>query len=955
MAFRWTDYGRWKDRTGRHERERALHCQHVSSAKAAAMEMASPPAVLRLLLKVLNSTSTAVSSSERCCPPLACRDGWRGLAASGCPQSSHIQHVTACSKLANVELRYSAGADSHLGSDDAGCLQQGTGSQTACWGQRSLPAVDTARPIGWGDVISAEMVTPLMAHRSESRVKAHPVLRFICPSTQDSLRTHFGVSCVDGQMKRSTGWAFTRDLLAPTDSVNTEPVPDTASASGNRTSPSTPRTARIQYKYAESYGAGAAPDPTKANALSALTTPLQDGCHRAANGLDVALRSLKPPASTASAKPDESLSNEQRLGDVVWKPEHEFPGRSVIDRHAMTLDRELQVLRRIARVSVRSIAQPARLALLGVCSSGVLGLSAYEAHLLLDPAQPATLDSLVFVYTYATHNFLASCIWETRAPALVAQALGLDPAGLLRVFDPATSTADAALQLKIMSVFTTRAMLAGFMVVTQLLNIVRASGTAALGYLENVYSGLEPPLQGIEERIIRLAGKGSDVTEVSMARYGAHILPVFEDPEQHRHLVAQWSLNGRVPCVWCVPKGQYGFRHSWTGLRVDESFLLRTTTGKYILCIEADATLKDRAFELRVMPKSPLPKDEELSIEEASQAYRLVERQAALALQRPFRSLCVLLGDSRQPCDLGGESFVSLRERMRLKQEVNVLIDSKAPLLLEVLKWCGRFVDDRKTLVLDVTPHNFTPLKLFLEHHGYAVLTPAEAVEFEERERAELAAEAKIKAEAEEQEQRQRQDQEEHELALAGSLLKGRQSDPSLEGSKKTCENTDATEKNSDAQDKATMEAKDKPTGKDHEKGSNDKENEAPAARRGKKPEKLPRLLYYPTTSATINAVHATLTSGDGLSDPRRCCVLINQPFGLEHLDELAQDAGQKFHPVCAAEIYDDYFRQVRIWTRMGHSAAVIQRELDQRFEPVRDVLDAIATLDKASTSPRSK
>ncbi|POM79391.1 Hypothetical protein PHPALM_2956 [Phytophthora palmivora] len=133
--------------------------------------------------------------------------------------------------------------------------------------------------------------------------------------------------------------------------------------------------------------------------------------------------------------------------------------------------------------------------------------------------------------------------------------------------------------------------------------------------------------------------------------------------------------------------------------------------------------------------------------------------------------------------------------------------------------------------------------------------------------------------------------------------------------------------------------------GNEKESKANSKNDEAPAARRGKKPEKLPRLLYYPTTASTINAVHATLTSGDGLSDPRRCCVLINQPFGLEHLEELAENAGEKFHPVCAAEIYDDYFRQVRIWTRMGYSAAVIQRELDQRFEPVRDVLDAITAL----------
>ncbi|KAL4161088.1 hypothetical protein PRNP1_001644 [Phytophthora ramorum] len=460
------------------------------------------------------------------------------------------------------------------------------------------------------------------------------------------------------------------------------------------------------------------------------------------------------------------------------------------------------------------------------------------------------------------------------------------------------SSADASLQLRIMSVLTTRAILAGFMVVTQLLNIVRASGMAALGYLESVYSGREPPLKGIEERIIRLAGKGSDVTEVSMVRCGAHILPVFEDPAQHRHLVAQWSLNGRVPCVW--------------------------------------------AFELRMMPKAPLPKDEELSVEDASQAYRLVERQTALALQRPFRSLCVLLGDSRQPCNLGGESPVSLRERMRLKQEVNVLIDSKAPLLLEVLRWRERFVDDRKTLVLDVTPHNFIPLQLLLEHHGYSVLTPAEAVEFEERERVEIAAEAKAKAEVEEQDRRHRQELEEQELVLTGTVW--------LSGRQRGAENAAAS------QDTSTTDEKDKVAAKGTEKEKRQaKSDEAPAARRGKRPEKLPRLLYYPTTAATINAVHATLTSGDGVSDPRRCCVLINQPFGLEHLDELAEDAGEKFHPVCAAEIYDDYFRQVRVWTRMGHSAAVIQRELDQRFEPVRGSLDAIAALNQTRAESKQR
>ncbi|KAF1773406.1 hypothetical protein GQ600_20700 [Phytophthora cactorum] len=370
---------------------------------------------------------------------------------------------------------------------------------------------------------------------------------------------------------------------------------------------------------------------------------------------------------------------------------------------------------------------------------------------------------------------------------------------------------------------------------------------AALGYSENVYNGLEPHC-GIEERIIRLA-------EVSMARYGVHILPVFEDPERHRHLRGPGRSEGEYMRM-ARPKGQYGF-------------------SPLMDCVRAAGD-----------DRGAVAKDEELTIEDCVPSYRLVERQAALALKRPFRSLCVLLGTLASHAGL------------------------------------------------DVTPHNFTPLKLFLEHMAMLSLL-RRGCGFEEQ--------AKAKAEAEEQENDIVKSWRQSLLwQLRRAIMEDQRNF------------ADSRKEQRSAQDKSATQEKEKSTAKEKDKASG-KNDEAPAARRGKNPEKLPRLLYYPTTAATINAVHATLTSGDGLSDPRRCCVLINQPFGLEHLDELAEDAGEKFHPVCAAEIYDDYFRQVRIWTRMGHSAAVIQRELDQRFEPVRDVLGAIAASNQTSTSPNSE
>jgi hypothetical protein len=42
--------------------------------------------------------------------------------------------------------------------------------------------------------------------------------------------------------------------------------------------------------------------------------------------------------------------------------------------------------------------------------------------------------------------------------------------------------------------------------------------------------------------------------------------------------------------------------------------------------------------------------------------------------------------------------------------------------------------------------------------------------------------------------------------------------------------------------------------------------------------------------------------------------------------------SSSRLHTICAAEIYDDLFRQVRVWARMGYDAQAIQLEMDSRF-----------------------
>ncbi|TMW58562.1 hypothetical protein Poli38472_010121 [Pythium oligandrum] len=617
---------------------------------------------------------------------------------------------------------------------------------------------------------------------------------------------------------------------------------------------------------------------------------------------------VSPSNSQSSSQDSSKPRKEERLSDAMWKPEQEFPGSTTIDRSRMSITRESQILARVARVAVKSIFKPSRLIVLGTCSLCTLGLTSYEAHLLLDPACSAA-DALAFTHKYSTENFFASCIWETREAELVAQALGMNPDEVLKVLDPENSPEDAQLSLHLQGIYTTRAIVAGFMVITQVLSIVRESMLATHRYMDHVFLGKEPPLRGITERIIRLAGDGSDVTEVSMARYGAHILPVYENPSKWKHLIAFWSVNGRVPCVWHVASGNYGYRHSWASLEVDSSFMLRTTTGKYILCIEADATNLDRAHELQ-------KPNNDITLEEASQAYRMIERAAARKINRPFRSLCVFLGDSLQLCDTGGTSFVTLRERIHLKKEVDVLIDAKAPLLLAILKWCSRFADKHRTIVLDATPLNYAPLQVLLERNGYTVLTPTEEIDWKP---GNTSPPPPVEA------------------PISPGDLKSVASSKPVTASPKpvTASSTvSATPLTGAKNEKLTITAA-----------------KSPSETIKDKKEKLPRLIYYPTTAATINAVHSVLTAG--LAAPRHCCVLINSPFGLSHLKEIAEYEEEDFYPICAAEIYDDYFRQVRIWTRMGHSAAAIQRELDQRFAPVLGVQTEISHLERASTTMR--
>ena len=51
--------------------------------------------------------------------------------------------------------------------------------------------------------------------------------------------------------------------------------------------------------------------------------------------------------------------------------------------------------------------------------------------------------------------------------------------------------------------------------------------------------------------------------------------------------------------------------------------------------------------------------------------------------------------------------------------------------------------------------------------------------------------------------------------------------------------------------------------------------------------------------------------------------------------DEHGTKKDSGLHIICSSIIYDDLFRQVRLWARMGYTGTAIQKELDLRFQEI--------------------
>lgn len=321
---------------------------------------------------------------------------------------------------------------------------------------------------------------------------------------------------------------------------------------------------------------------------------------------------------------------------------------------------------------------------LGISALCVYGLGGYEASLLVKQSNLEAFDQLRFMNAYALEQLVPSCVWGTKPAELVALSIGMDPDSILHNFS--SSEEDAAAQLHQMGVAACRSIVAGFVCLTQVLRTLAFSLQTHERYKERVRLGSEPLFSGVTGRILRLCGRSSDLTVYSMKHSRSHIVPVFERPEKVRELIEKHSDDFTTPVFWQVSEGRYSREETWRGLMNTcwSDFLTSTTTGKTLLYMEADATNEDQSLAIA-------RRSTDLNVEDISQAFRSFETAVHRGLSnhqkdRPFRPFRVLLGDLKQQVR-SGSGQRTLRSRVMLRREADVLIDSQGPILNAILKW----------------------------------------------------------------------------------------------------------------------------------------------------------------------------------------------------------------------------------------------------------------------------
>ena len=210
-------------------------------------------------------------------------------------------------------------------------------------------------------------------------------------------------------------------------------------------------------------------------------------------------------------------------------------------------------------------------------------VSVEAAHLCQEILFIESFEAGKYCVLYGIEQIIPSCIWSSQDPVLIAKAhMGADDPydSLLHQF--INNARDAQVQLRTYII----SLSLGFCLIYDVSTVSQCCkwhGTQAM-CKDHIYEGKEPPFSGVTQRVFRFCGQNSDVTSLSLERYGHHIFPLFEDPKAIPNTINIHSNFGKVPMFWHIDKKYYGYRHTYRNFPVNNESFITASTGRKI-CI----------------------------------------------------------------------------------------------------------------------------------------------------------------------------------------------------------------------------------------------------------------------------------------------------------------------------------------------------------------------------------
>ena len=429
--------------------------------------------------------------------------------------------------------------------------------------------------------------------------------------------------------------------------------------------------------------------------------------------------------------------------------QHEFPTSS--SRYGNLYQDISQSKGRQFKQAMALMTEPQQLAALSASFGTVWAIGTYEGFLVTRQSH----RSILFAARYGMAQIVPSIIWMTKPADLIARRYGLDPSTVLRTFGNPTQL-NASVQLRILKAQCVRSVIAGFLGIAQIFRLVQAFSDASNEYEDRVKLGKEPFFEGTKERIIRLAGTSSDVTDLSARRFHRHVIPIVEDPERMQALIEEHSDNYQRPIMWHIPDDTYGRPSSWgaaqtfgnpdnqsndvnletAAFQIDREWTIgyedsKDPQGKEkgrLIIVEADSSVGEQALALGIESAN------DMTVSEASLAFRFIDKLARKqnaileTVGGNDRIVRVLLADGNSCQTTGGGHQFTLREHVIEQDSADILIDAKLPLLKAIVEWAQERMDKNgtpnvKKLYFDTSNREyFETVSKILATNGWKVL-----------------------------------------------------------------------------------------------------------------------------------------------------------------------------------------------------------------------------------------